>query len=196
MTDEQEKLWLPRLDELKSRLKTDKEVARRLEINKQTIANFRAGHQDLPGHAKAALMIELGLPIETRDYVALFPAKDRDAAGKVESFNVSPTTKKKVETDFWPKLVELVKKRFDVESDAVLAEKLGLSRSNLSWAKTGKGRPSPRTKLILLDQLTLLDKAGYVVTRDLLIGLLPKKTAARLRDFDNLRLGKSKRRAK
>jgi transcriptional regulator with XRE-family HTH domain len=190
VVNDQDKLWLSRLDKLKAILGTDKEVAQRLRVNKQTIANFRAGHQDLPGHAKAALMIELGLPIETRDYIALFPEKDRDAARGVESLEFSPEDKGKSEPGFWPDLILLLKTRFEVGSDAELARKLGLSRSNLSWARTGKGRPSPRTKFVLLD------KAGYVVTRDLLIDLLPRKTAARLRGFDNLRLGKSHRRAK
>lgn len=190
MTDDQHKLWLPRLDKLKAVLGTDKEVAHRLRVNKQTLANFRAGHQDLPGHAKAAVIIELGLPIETRDYVALFPARDRNAAREVESLEYSPSKKGKAGPRFGPDLIEVIKDRFGIQSDAELARKLGLSRSNLSWVRTGKGRPSPST------MFTLLDKAGYVVTRDLLIGLLPRKTAARLKDFDNLRLGKSKRRAK
>lgn len=52
---------------------------------------------------------------------------------------------------------------------------------DISHARQGKGALSPATKIKILDTL------GYMASRDLLIDLLPKKTADKIWKYDNLR---------
>ena len=184
MNDNEADIWLERLNALKNRLGTDQEVARVIGVNPHVIGNFRTGRQELPGHAKAGILAELGIPLGREDYVSLFPPKDRDAAAEAKTIKFPPVGKPGSGAKFWVKIIRILRKRTGAKSDAELARKLGISTSNLSLVRSGKGDPSPRTKFILLD------KAGYVLTRDLLFDLLPSRTAEKLRKWDNIRFDK------
>lgn len=184
MKDSDSDIWIERLNTLRDRLGTDQNVARAIDVNPHVIGNFRTGRQELPGHAKAGILSELRIPIGKNDYVSLFPPKDREAAAKAKAMKFPPARKKGAGSMFWIKVIEILRERTGAVSDADLGRKLGISTSNLSLVRSGKGSPSPRTKFILLD------KAGYVLTRDLVFDLLPSKTAEKLRDWDKIRFDK------
>lgn len=181
MNDSDSDIWLERLNTLRDRLGTDQEIARAIGVNPHVIGNFRTGRQELPGHAKAGILAELRIPLGKNDYVSLFPPKDRESAAKAKAMKFPPKGKGEAGSKFWNTIVDTLRDRSGADSDAELARDLKISTSNLSLVRSGKGNPSPRTKFVLLD------KAGYVLTRDLLFDLLPSKTAQKLRDWDNLR---------
>ena len=177
-------IWLERLNTLRDRLGTDQNIARAIGVNPHVIGNFRSGRQELPGHAKAGILAELGIPLGKSDYVSLFPPKDRGAAAKAKTIKFPPAGTQGAGSEYWVKVIKTLRERTGAISDAELARKLGISTSNLSLVRSGKGSPSPRTKFILLD------KAGYVLTRDLVFDLLPSKTAEKLREWDNIQFEK------
>ncbi|HNP63508.1 MAG TPA: hypothetical protein PKH39_06190 [Woeseiaceae bacterium] len=184
MNDSDSDIWLERLNTLRDRLGTDQEIARAIGVNPHVIGNFRTGRQELPGHAKAGILAELRIPLGKNDYVSLFPPKDRGAAAKAKTIKFPPAGEQGAGSEFWAKVIQTLRERTGAKSDAELARKFGISTSNLSLVRSGKGSPSPRTKFILLD------KAGYVLTRDLVFDLLPSKTAEKLREWDNIRFDK------
>lgn len=174
-------IWLKRLDRLKARLGSDRSIARRIQTNPQTIANFRGQQYELPGHVKASILVELDQPLGKQDYVSLFPPQHRAIAASAQSLTFPPKREGRAGNEFWVAVIETLRKRTGAKSDAALARKLGISTSNLSLVRTGHGQPSPKTKLILIE------KSRHALTRELVLDLLPPVTAEKLRGWDQLR---------
>ena len=83
--------------------------------------------------------------------------------------------------DFINQSLDDLKARMSLPSDSALAEHLEVSKQMLSQVRAGTARAPARmiTKL--------LDRAGYAITRDALLSLLPRRTAATVRAYDNKR---------
>jgi DNA-binding transcriptional regulator YdaS (Cro superfamily) len=174
-------IWRYRLDLLRARFGTYRAVARRISVNPQSIANFRAGQCELPGHAKASILIELDQPLCKKDYVSLFPPQHRAIASRAQVLAFPPKRRGNAGNAFWLDLIETLRKRTGAKSDAALATRLGISASNLSLVRSGHGQPSPKTKLMLLE------KSRDPLTRALALDLLPPMTAKKLRGWERLR---------
>ena len=86
------------------------------------------------------------------------------------------------EKSFWNKALDDLKERMSLESDAELARFLSMSRQMIHQIRSGERKPPAKVVF------TILDKAGYAVTRDLLLALLPDEIAKGLMERDNNRL--------
>jgi hypothetical protein len=174
-------IWLERLNRLRARLGSDRRVARRVRANPQVIANFRGNQYELPGHVKASLLVELNQPLGKQDYVSLFPPQHRAIAASSQVLAFPPKRRGNASHEYWVNVIDTLRRRTGTPSDAALARKLGISASNLSLVRSGHGKPSPKTKLILLE------KSRNALTRELVLDLLPPMTAAKLRASRQLR---------
>lgn len=87
---------------------------------------------------------------------------------------------KSTRPSFINRALDNLKERMELPSDSALAEHLGVSRQMLSAVRSGKNVP---LKMLV----RVLDKAGYAVTRDGVLSLLPGETAAALKAHDNQR---------
>jgi hypothetical protein len=85
---------------------------------------------------------------------------------------------------FTNRLLDSLKERMQFPTDMALAAFLGVSPSMLSHVRTGKTR-------ITWNMLSrALDHAGYAVSRDSLLSLLPTDLGEGIRAYDNARVGK------
>lgn len=88
------------------------------------------------------------------------------------------------EKNFWNKALDDLRERMGLESDAELARFLTMSRQMIHQIRAGDRKPP--AKVIFM----ILDKAGYAVTRDMLLALLPDEIAEGLKERDNNRTKK------
>ena len=91
---------------------------------------------------------------------------------------MATTTK---QPDFVNRALDDLKARMSLQSDSALAEHLEVSKQMLSQVRAGTARAPARMIA------KLLDRAGYAITRDSLLSLLPKETAATVKAYDNKR---------
>jgi hypothetical protein len=85
---------------------------------------------------------------------------------------------------FINRLLDNIKERMQYPTDAALAAHLGVSRQMLHKVRRGEKRAPWK----LLSRA--LDHAGYAVSRDSLLSLLPKEFGEGIRKFDNERIVK------
>lgn len=83
--------------------------------------------------------------------------------------------------DFINHALDDLKERMQLQSDAALAEHLGVSRQMLGQVRSGETRVPPAMLA------RVIDKAGYALTRDAILSLLPRDSASTIRSFDNKR---------
>lgn len=86
------------------------------------------------------------------------------------------------EKNYWNKALDDLKERMSIESDAELARFLLMSRQMIHQIRAGERKPPAKVVF------TILDKAGYAATRDMLLALLPDDLAEGIRERDNKRL--------
>jgi hypothetical protein len=78
-------------------------------------------------------------------------------------------------------LLAQLQRRFECKTSTDLAAVLGVSSSYLSQIRAGHLTMSVKVRL------RALDKLGYVVARDALLSVTPKKIKSTLKKIDNLR---------
>lgn len=78
-------------------------------------------------------------------------------------------------------LLTQLQRRFECKTSTDLAAVLGVSSSYLSQIRAGHLNMSVKVRLLALDKL------GYVVARDALLSVTPKKIKSTLKKIDNLR---------
>jgi transcriptional regulator with XRE-family HTH domain len=78
-------------------------------------------------------------------------------------------------------LLTQLQRRFECKTSTDLAAVLGVSSSYLSQIRAGHLTMSVKVRL------RALDKLGYVVARDALLSVTPKKIKSTLKKIDNLR---------
>ena len=78
-------------------------------------------------------------------------------------------------SDWWTKNIDVFKRRSRL-SDVALAKRLDISPAMLAHVRVG------RRALPLQARLRLLDAMGYVITRDLLLRILPEEVRSALVD--------------
>ena len=176
-------LWSKKLDQLieKKSAENDSALAKALKISRQKLNDARRGRQELPGEAKAAVVSALDEPISCEEYAAMFPRKTRESNESLIAEIYDPVDGEKLTPGFWVESLNKLMKLSNVTSDSALAATLGISPSMISLARQRKGTLSPVAKFKILDAL------GYMASRNLLIDLLPRKTAEKIKDYDNLR---------
>lgn len=81
-------------------------------------------------------------------------------------------------------LLTQLQRRFECKTNTDLAAVLGVSGSYLSQIRTGHLTMSVKVRL------RALDKLGYVVARDALLSVTPRKIKSTLKKIDNLRATK------
>lgn len=88
-----------------------------------------------------------------------------------------------IQTDnYWNRRLNDLKERFGLESEVELSSAVGISPAMLGHVRSG------RRSLPVPARARLLDKLGYVLTRDLLLRLLPNDVSQTIADIDNKRL--------
>ena len=90
----------------------------------------------------------------------------------------------------WNKKIELYKERFGLSSDAQVAADLGITRGALNNFMRGHAPWPTGLKVAILDRL------GYAVTRNVLLGLVPQGEAANFLALDHNRALKRIEKAK
>lgn len=186
-------VWPELIERLKIKLgaRSYAELARDLEMSVQKLADARKGRQELPSEVKAQILGLLGDPVSKELYESVFPRRLRDDVAAHIDGIYDPKREEQVTDDFWIRRLDDLKALLDDVPDSIVAANVGVSQSMISAARRGTGVLSPGAKLKILDRL------GYMASRDLLCDLLPPKAAARLREFEKLRfIAKAKRRTK
>lgn len=90
----------------------------------------------------------------------------------------------------WNEKIEQYKQRFGFTSDAQVASDLGITRGALNNFTRGHAPWPTALKIAILDRL------GYAVTRNVLLGLVPQREAAHFLELDHARARKRIERAK
>ena len=127
----------------------------------------------------------------------MFPNKLQEEVSEYLDDIYAPERVEPVKVDFWIRRLDDLKASLrdgpadPVVPDSVIAANLRISQSMISAARRGTGVLSPAAKLKILDRL------GYMASKDILCDLLPPKAGAKLRQFERLRFeAKGKRRGK
>lgn len=86
------------------------------------------------------------------------------------------------EYDYWNRQLDNLKRSSQLSTEVELSLLIGLSPAMLAHVRTGR-RPLPFPA-----KAKLLDRLGYILTRDLMLRLLPDDAARTVIDIDNARL--------
>ena len=163
-------------------------LARSLGVSPNQLNLARWGKQSLSSELKAQIIVMLKEPISQSMYESLFPnerqAEVRDYLQKA----YQPDKDARAPKDFWISCIDELEQKLssaDPEQKRVtakaIAAHLKITGRELSEVRNGIRSPTIPTKL------KILDKLGYMCTRDRLLELLPEKAGKKLRAFDDLR---------
>ncbi|MCU7805631.1 MAG: hypothetical protein KZQ96_20785 [Candidatus Thiodiazotropha sp. (ex Lucinoma borealis)] len=191
-------VWPDLVERLKSKVGAPSyaHLARDLGVSPQKLADARKGRQELPSDVKAEILGLLDEPVSQEVYESVFPDSIRQEVSDYVDKVYDPVDSGPVSDGFWIQCLDQLKLRLrDDKSgdipDSVIAANLGISQSMISTARRGTGALSPAAKFKLIDRL------GYMASRDLLCDLLPAKAADRIKKFDTLRfIARGERRKK
>lgn len=86
------------------------------------------------------------------------------------------------ERDYWNRQLDSLKESSSLSSEVELSLVIGLSPAMLAHVRSGR-RPLPFPA-----KAKLLDRLGYILTRDLMLRLLPDDAARTVIEIDNARL--------
>lgn len=181
--DRELRIWPEKIEQLRDKLGLSgyAALARELGISAQKLADARKGRQELASEVKAAIVGALEEPVSRQTYAAIFPKQARrENAGAIERV-FDPEAGERLSADFWVRRLDELRERLGDVPDSAIARALKISPNTITAARRGAGDLSPSAKLKILDTL------GYAASRDLLLNLLPRKAAKKLRDYDNLR---------
>ena len=174
------------------------DLARDLKVSKFKIYSARNGNGELSSETKAEILLRLDEPLNQSIYESIFPEGSRVAVQKHISNNFHPEDESKLQSKFWVRRLDELKAltkdsddpKSTLRTDSAIASSLGVTNAEISGVRNGTKSPSIPTKLKVLDAL------GYMATRDVLLELLPRKAAIKLKKWDNLRFVQKGKNAK
>ncbi len=168
-----------------------------LNVSKFKIYSARNGNGELSSEIKAEILLRLDEPLNQSIYESIFPEGSRVAVQKHISNNFHPENESKLQSRFWVRRLDELKAltedpddpKSTLRTDSAIASSLGITNAEISGIRNGTKSPSIPTKLKILDAL------GYMATRDVLLELLPRKAAMKLKKWDNLRFDRKSSRS-
>ena len=184
--------WQSLIDIIKGGNDLNKQqIAKILEVDSAVISRFYSHKGELTENVKLRLMKLTKTDISEEFLERILPKRSQKKLNSYRNLGLSTTTPRKrlvipagKNRSFWLKALNSLKEKLDLDEDYQVSSILCIHPTELSKFKNSDHELSSSAKYALLDKL------GYLITRNSMFYVLPTKLREKLIKFDNERAKK------